>query len=56
MALGKLHAILEAKSQNVLSEHFSSYGGWKGILIKCGHPKPGEIQAAAQWAKQLTQT
>lgn len=55
IALGKLEALLEGKSQKVLDDHFASYGGWKGILMKRGHPKPEEIQAAAVWAKQLEQ-
>lgn len=53
MALGKLKAILEGKGQKVLEEHFASFGGWKGILMKRGHPKPEEIHAAGEWAKNL---
>jgi len=53
MALGKLRAILEGKRQKVLEEHFASFGGWKGILMKRGHPKPDEILAAGEWAKNL---
>jgi flavodoxin len=53
MALGKLRSLLESKSQKVLEEHFASYGGWRGILMKRGHPKPEEIQAAALWAKKV---
>jgi flavodoxin len=53
MALGKLRGLLESKGQKVLDEHFASYGGWKGILMKRGHPKPEEIQAAAMWAKKV---
>jgi len=55
MALTRLRALLESKNQKVLLEHFASYGGWKGILMKRGHPKPEEIQAAGQWAKQLVE-
>ena len=53
IALARLRTLLEGKKQKVLGEHFASYGGWKGILMKRGHPKPEEIQAAGQWAKQL---
>ncbi|MCL5876230.1 MAG: flavodoxin domain-containing protein [Candidatus Bathyarchaeota archaeon] len=53
MALGKLRAILEGKGQKVLEEHFAAFGGWKGILMKRGHPKPEEITAAGEWAKNL---
>jgi len=55
MALTRLRALLEGKGQKVLLEHFASYGGWKGILMKRGHPKPEEIQAGGEWAKQLVQ-
>lgn len=55
LALGKLRALLESKGENVLDEHFASYGGWRGILMKRGHPKPDEIQAAAIWAKKITE-
>jgi len=30
---------------------FASFGGWKGVLMKRGHPKSEEIQAAGEWAK-----
>lgn len=53
MALGKLRAILEEKGQKVMVEHFAAYGGWKGILMKRGHPKPDEIAAAGEWAKSI---
>lgn len=53
MALGKLRALLQSKGQKVLDEHFASYGGWRGILMKRGHPKPDEIHAAAVWAKKV---
>jgi flavodoxin len=53
MALGKLKALLESKGQKVLDDHFASYGGWKGILMKRGHPKPEEIRAAGVWAKHF---
>lgn len=55
MALGKLKALLENKGQKVQKEHFAAYGGWKGILMKRGHPKPEEIKAAADWAKKVTE-
>jgi flavodoxin len=55
MALGKLRTLLESKGQNVLDDHFAAYGGWKGILMKRGHPKPEEIQTAALWAKKVTE-
>jgi flavodoxin len=56
LALGKLRALLESKGQKVLDDHFAAYGGWRGILMKRGHPKPEEIQAAAEWAKKITET
>lgn len=56
IALGKIRTLLESKGQTVLKEHFSSYGGWKGILMKRGHPKPDEIIAAAVWAKKITES
>lgn len=53
IAFGKLHSLLEGKGQKVLDDHFAAYGGWKGILMKRGHPRPEEIAAAAQWAERL---
>ncbi|MGD6851861.1 MAG: flavodoxin family protein [Candidatus Bathyarchaeia archaeon] len=53
VALSKLRAILEGKGQKVLPEHFASYGGWKGVLMKRGHPKTEEIQAAGEWASKV---
>ena len=53
MALNRLRTLLESKGQKVLEEHFAAYGGWKGILMKRGHPKPDEIKAAGEWAKKL---
>jgi flavodoxin len=54
MALAKLRTLLEGKGQKVLEEHFAAYGGWRGILMKRGHPKPDEIQAAREWAKRFS--
>lgn len=56
MALSRLRALLEKKGQKVLDDHFASFGGWKGILMKRGHPKSEEIQAAGEWAKKLVET
>jgi flavodoxin len=53
LALTRLRTLLESKGQKVLEGHFASYGGWKGILMKRGHPKPDEIKAAGEWAKKL---
>jgi flavodoxin len=53
LALARLRTLLESKGQKVLADHFAAYGGWKGILMKRGHPKPEEIAAAAQWAKKV---
>jgi flavodoxin len=53
LALKKLKALLEGKGQKVLEDYFACYGGWKGILMKRGHPKPEEIKAAGEWAKKL---
>jgi len=36
----------------VLEDHFACYGGWKGILMKRGHPKTEEIKAAGEWVKK----
>ncbi len=55
IALTRLKTILEGKGQKVLEDHFASFGGWKGILMKRGHPKPEEIQAAGEWAKKLVE-
>jgi flavodoxin len=55
MALAKLRVLLKAKGQRVLEEHFAAFGGWRGILMKRGHPKPEEIQAAATWAKGIVE-
>jgi flavodoxin len=55
LALTKLRTLLESKGQKVLEDHFACYGGWKGILMKRGHPKPEEIQAAGEWAKKLVE-
>ncbi len=53
MALTRLRSILEGKGHKVLKAYFAAYGGWKGVLIKRGHPKPDEIKAASEWAKKL---
>jgi flavodoxin len=53
LALTRLKTLLESKGQKVLEDHFACYGGWKGILMKRGHPKPEEIKAAGEWAKEL---
>jgi hypothetical protein len=53
LALAKLKTLIESKGQKVLENHFACYGGWKGILMKRGHPKPEEIKAAGEWAKKL---
>ncbi|MCW3999401.1 MAG: hypothetical protein NWE93_04095 [Candidatus Bathyarchaeota archaeon] len=53
MALTKLRALLESKKQRVLEEHFAAYGGWKGILMKRGHPKSDEVAAAGVWGKKV---
>ncbi len=53
LALKRLKALLEGKGQKVLEDHFACYGGWKGVLMKRGHPKPEEIKAAGEWAKKL---
>jgi flavodoxin len=53
MALMRLRTLIEGKGQKVLEEHFAAFGGWKGILMKRGHPKPDEIKAAGEWAKAL---
>jgi flavodoxin len=53
LALARLRAVLESKGQKVLEDHFACFGGWKGILMKRGHPKPDEIKAAGEWAKKL---
>jgi len=53
LALKRLKTLLEGKGQKVLEDYFACYGGWKGILMKRGHPKPEEIKAAGEWAKKL---
>jgi len=53
MALTRLRVLLEGKGHKVLQAHFACFGGWTGILIKRGHPKTEEIQAAGEWAKKL---
>ena len=53
LALARLRKLLESKGQNVLEEHFACYGGWRGVLMKRGHPKAEEIKAAGEWAKKL---
>jgi flavodoxin len=53
LALTRLKRLLEGKGQKVLEEHFACYGGWKGILMKRGHPKAEEIKSAGEWAKKL---
>lgn len=55
LALTRLRTLLESKGQTVLENHFACYGGWKGILMKRGHPKPEEIKAAGEWAKKLVE-
>jgi flavodoxin len=53
LALSRLKTLLESKGQKVLEDYFACYGGWKGILMKRGHPKSEEIKAAGEWAKKL---
>lgn len=53
LALARLKRLLESKGQKVLEEYFACYGGWKGVLMKRGHPKAEEIKAAGEWAKKL---
>jgi flavodoxin len=53
LVLAKLRTLLESKGQKVFEDHFACYGGWKGILMKRGHPKTEEIKAAGEWAKKL---
>ena len=53
MALARLRNLLESKGQKVLQDYFACFGGWKGILMKRGHPKPEEIKAAGEWAKKV---
>ena len=53
LALTRLRTLLESKGQKVVDDHFACFGGWKGILMKRGHPKPEEIKAAGEWAKKL---
>jgi flavodoxin len=53
MVLTRLKTLLEKKGQKVLEDHFACYGGWK--IIKRGHPKSDEIQAAGEWAKKLVE-
>jgi hypothetical protein len=53
LALSRLKTLLESKGQKVLEDYFACYGGWKGILMKRGHPKSKEIKAAGEWAKKL---
>jgi flavodoxin len=53
LALKRVKALLEGKGQKVLEDHFACYGGWKGVLMKRGHPKAEEIKNAGEWAKKL---
>lgn len=53
LVLARLRRLLESKGQRVLEEYFACYGGWKGVLMKRGHPKAEEIKAAGEWAKKL---
>jgi len=56
MALTRLRTLLEGKGQRVLEDHFACFGGWKGILMKRGHPKSEEIKAGGEWAKKLVES
>lgn len=51
--VARLKTILEEKGQKVHEKYFFCYGGWN--LLRRGHPNPGEIWAAKEWAKQITQ-
>jgi len=53
MALARLRKLLESKGQKVLEDYFACFGGWRGILMKRGHPKSDEIKAAGEWARRL---
>jgi len=53
LALTRLRRLLESKGQKVIDEHFACYGGWKGVLMKRGHPKAEEIKAGGDWAEKL---
>lgn len=52
MALTRLRTLLESKNQKMIDDYFAAFGGW-GALVKRGHPKSDEVQAAGQWAKKL---
>jgi len=53
MAFARLRKLLESKGQKVLEDYFACFGGWRGILMKRGHPKSDEIKAAGEWARRL---
>jgi len=55
LALKRLRMLLESKGQKVIDDHFACFGGWKGILMKRGHPKPEEIKAGGDWAKKVVE-
>jgi flavodoxin len=47
-----IRAVLDAKGQRMLSNHFSCFGGGLGF-VKRGHPDALELDAARKWAREI---
>jgi menaquinone-dependent protoporphyrinogen IX oxidase len=53
MAISKIKQFLQNKGQTMLDDVYKSFGGWKFVLMKRGHPTNEEIVGAGEWAKNV---
>jgi menaquinone-dependent protoporphyrinogen IX oxidase len=52
-AISKLKRVLESKSQRIVDDYFTCYGGRKFSLLKRKHPNAEDNAAAVHWAKEI---
>ena len=52
----KLKSILEIRSQKVINDTFSCYGGWRYALLRKGHPNIKDMEDARKWARKIINT
>jgi flavodoxin len=53
MATSKIKQLLQNKGQTLRDDIYKSFGGWKFVLMKRGHPTNEEIKGAGEWAKKV---
>lgn len=53
MAISKIKQLLQNKGQTMLDDVYKSFGGWKYVLMKRGHPTNEEVVGAGEWAKNV---